>query len=50
MVEPNCEDCVYRRFLAKFYHTRDCDKYGTDFCKKMVDPDFIKFVLGNEGK
>lgn len=22
----------------------DCDKYGTDLCKKMNDPDFVEFM------
>ena len=48
MDETNCEKCRYRIWLTKYGETpvygKDCDQYGTDFCKKMNDPGFIKFM------
>lgn len=52
MDTPNCEKCRYRYWLVHdcdiHVDMHDCDKYGTDLCKKMNDPDFIKWV--EEGK
>lgn len=54
MDNPNCEKCRYRIWLTKLCDTpvwgEDCDQYGTDFCKKMNDPEFIKFMEGKSGK
>lgn len=44
---PNCKDCRYLYWLAKMgchVDVYDCDKYGTDLCEKMNNPDFIKFA------
>lgn len=53
METPNCEKCRYRYWLAHDYDTHvdmhDCDKRGSDLCKKMNDPDFIKFMEENHG-
>lgn len=50
METPNCEKCRYRYWLAHDYDTHvdmhDCDQRGSDLCKKMNDPDFIKFMEG----
>lgn len=47
----NCETCRYRIHLANLcdIHVgeRDCDKYGTDLCKKMNDPGFVKYMKEN---
>ena len=48
MTEPNCEKCRYRYWLSKDWDIhvwgKDCDKYGQDLCKKMNDPEFIKWM------
>lgn len=47
----NCESCRYRYWLARYgcyVHGEDCDKYGTDLCKKMNDPDFIAYMKARE--
>ena len=45
---PNCGKCRYRLWLARLCDIHvwgeDCDKYGTDLCKKMNDPQFIKWM------
>lgn len=49
MAEPNCKDCRYRYWLARYdchIVASDCDKYGTEFCEKMNNPDFIEFMKG----
>ena len=49
MAEPNCKDCRYRYWLAIYdchIAASDCDKYGTEFCEKMNNPDFIEFMKG----
>lgn len=54
MEKPNCEKCRYRIHLAKIADIHvwkeDCDKYGTDICEKMNNPDFIKFMDERNGK
>lgn len=45
--KPNCEKCRYRIWLAKYggyVWGEDCDKFGHDICKKMNDPDFIRWM------
>lgn len=46
--KPNCKKCRYRIHLARMVDMHvweeDCDKYGTDLCKKMNDPEFIKWM------
>lgn len=47
MFDVNCKDCRYRYWLAKYgSHVWgiDCDQIGTDFCKKMNDPEFRKYM------
>lgn len=48
MEKPNCRKCRYRIWLARLCDVHvvadDCDKYGTELCKKMNDTEFIKFV------
>lgn len=47
MEKPNCEKCRYRIWLARYgghVWGEDCDKYRQDLCKKMNDPQFIKFM------
>lgn len=48
MDKPNCKKCRYRIWLARLCDVHvdadDCDKYGQDLCKKMNDPEFIKFM------
>lgn len=44
---PNCEKCRYRYWLARYgghVWGEDCDMYGQELCKKMNDPEFIKFM------
>ena len=44
----DCKNCRYRFWLARDWDIHvdehDCDKKGQDLCKKMNDPDFIKFM------
>ncbi len=46
MEKPNCKKCRYRIAIARMVDMHvweeDCDKYGTDFCEKMNNPEFIK--------
>lgn len=46
--KPNCLKCRYRIWLARLCEIHvwwtDCDKYGTDLCKKMNDPEFINWM------
>ena len=48
METPDCQHCRYRYWLREFcdihVDMHDCDKYGQDLCKKMNDPEFIKFM------
>ena len=48
MEKPNCEKCRYRYWLIYYGETpalgEDCDQYGNELCKKMNDPDFIKWL------
>ena len=48
METPDCQHCRYRYWLREMcdihVDMQDCDKYGQDLCKKMNDPDFIKFM------
>ena len=57
MLKTNCKDCLYRQLLADTADCHvwgeDCDHYGDDFCRKMCDPGFIKFMQekgGNHGQ
>ena len=46
MLKVNCKDCLYRQLLAAsdcHVWGEDCDHYGDDFCRKMCDPEFIKW-------
>lgn len=42
---PDCRNCGYRILLAKIADIHvwgeDCDKYGTDRCKKMNEKVFM---------
>ena len=53
MEKLNCEKCRYRYWLTEFGETpalgEACDKYGTDLCEKMNNPDFIKFMDERNG-
>lgn len=48
MDKPNCKTCRYRIWLARLcdvhVYADDCDKYGTEFCEKMNNPEFIEFM------
>jgi hypothetical protein len=48
MEKPDCQHCRYRYWLRELcdihVDMHDCDKYGQDLCKKMNDPEFIKFM------
>ena len=50
----NCGKCRYRLWLARLCDihvwAEDCDKYGQDLCKKMNDPEFIKWMDERNGK
>ena len=52
--KPSCGKCRYRIWLARLcdFHVwwTDCDMYGTDLCKKMNDPEFIKWMDERNGK
>lgn len=52
MEKPNCKKCRYRYWLAQLCDIHvwqeDCDKYGTDLCQKMNDPEFIKFMQNRD--
>ena len=52
--KPNCKKCRYRIHLAILCDIHvweeDCDKYGTDICKKMNDPEFIKWMDERNGE
>ena len=52
MLDVNCKDCRYRYWLAKMCDVHvwgiDCDKYGTEFCKRMNNPEFIKHMKENK--
>lgn len=54
MKKPNCVKCRYRLWLARLCDSHvwwtDCDKYGTDLCKNMNDPEFIKWMDERNGK
>lgn len=53
MPDVNCKDCRYRYWLAKYGETAwgmTCDQVGTDFCEKMNDPEFRKFMEEQYGK
>ena len=47
---PDCKKCRYRYWLAQLCDIHvwqeDCDKYGTDLCQKMNDPEFIEYMKG----
>lgn len=51
-MKPNCEECRYRFWIQRYcdihIDEHDCDKKGQDLCKKMNDPDFIRWI--NERK
>lgn len=44
----DCQNCRYRLHLARMCDIHvwkeDCDKYGTELCEKMNDPELIKWV------
>lgn len=46
--KPDCYHCRYRYWLREMcgihVDMQDCDKYGQDLCKKMNDPEFIKWM------
>ena len=48
METPDCKHCRYRIWLVRLcdihVEADDCDKYGTELCQKMNDPEFIKFM------
>ena len=51
---PNCKTCRYRYWLRELcdihVDEKDCDEAGTEFCKKMNDPDFIQFMAEKSRK
>ena len=53
MTEPNCQDCRYRYWLARYdchIVASDCDHYGDEFCEKMNDPAFVAFMKGENNE
>lgn len=51
--KPNCEKCRYRIWLARYgghVWGEDCDHYRLDLCKKMNDPEFIRWMDERNGR
>ena len=51
-MDVDCKNCRYRKWLAILCDCHvwkeDCDKYGTDLCEKMNDPEFIEYMKRKE--
>lgn len=52
--EPNCTKCRYNHHLKTMFDVHvdmwDCDHCGEEFCKRMNDPAFIKWIYEREAR